>query len=90
MLQGLTTIYRPNKKGTGIIKSHPRKVRLDESGRPYVIMDGMVAHLKKVRNEPAMEVIEFTEVATCRVCGRILTDENSVEMGIGPICAGIC
>lgn len=25
---------------------------------------------------------------TCCVCGRTLTDENSIEAGIGPVCAG--
>jgi hypothetical protein len=80
-----TAIYRPGKNGHAV-KSHPRLVRLDDEKKPYVIMDGMKAYLKKVRGEEAMVVTELVDANRCEICGRVLTADESVERGIGPVC----
>lgn len=86
-MSNLTKIYRTSDETGKIIRSHDRKVRLDEDGRPYVIMNGQMAYLKKVRGERAMIVTKMVVAACCEICGRILTNEESVERGIGPVCA---
>ena len=85
-MSSLTTIYRPGKSGKPV-KSHARLVRLDENKKPFVVMNGKRAYLKKVRGEAAMLVTKMVEAVCCEVCGRLLTSENSVETGIGPVCA---
>lgn len=61
--------------------------RLTESG--FEFAPGIVAAL---RPEDKMTVAQAKEYGalygTCCVCGRTLTDEKSIEAGIGPICGG--
>jgi hypothetical protein len=82
-----TTIYRPSLLTGKRVKSHARLVRLDEHKKPFVVMDGKRAYLKKVRNEEAMVVTKTEEGTCCEICGRLLTAEESIERGIGPVCA---
>jgi hypothetical protein len=48
--------------------------------------------IRELRPEHRMTLDEAKEFGalygTCCVCGRTLTDEQSIENGIGPICAG--
>jgi hypothetical protein len=87
MSNKLTTIYRTSDETGELIKSHDRLVRLDEHKKPFVIMNGKRAYLKKMYKQAAMEVIRFAEDVCCEVCGRILTAESSRESGIGPVCS---
>lgn len=46
------------------------------------------AMLEKLREHVAEGRIEVLASTTCRVCNRTLTTPESVESGIGPVCAG--
>lgn len=49
---------------------------------------GMVAKLRPEHRMTLEQAKEFgCTYGTCCVCGRTLTDERSIEAGIGPICA---
>lgn len=50
---------------------------------------GMVNKLTDANRMSLDEAKAFGHLyGTCCMCGRTLTDENSISMGIGPICAG--
>lgn len=44
--------------------------------------------IKSCENPSESAVAYGRRTGTCSCCGRELTDHNSIEMGIGPICAG--
>lgn len=46
--------------------------------------------LRKVQSRSFAELtsnIEIMHIGACLVCGKALTDANSIERGIGPVCA---
>ncbi len=44
--------------------------------------------LKLAASDPLMAAIEYGQISgTCSCCGRKLTDDDSIRMGIGPVCA---
>lgn len=50
---------------------------------------GIKELLQKVATNPAQTAKEYGKLTgICCCCGRELTDPNSIEQGIGPICAG--
>jgi hypothetical protein len=62
----------------------------------FVKITGGVKHLQQESKRPGVEVrllkkeeaIHFGKLyGICAICGRLLTDETSIEAGIGPICA---
>lgn len=55
----------------------------------FVIAKGMVFKLKPEWKMTLAEAKEWGALyGTCCVCGRLLTNEESIEAGIGPVCAG--
>lgn len=48
----------------------------------------ILAVLRELEADPATKIREFSRlIGRCCVCGRTLTNEKSIEQGIGPICA---
>jgi len=76
------------------------QVAVHGSGRLYakrLTTDGVFVHapgaIKDIREHGRKMSLEEAKecgklYGTCVRCGRTLTDENSIEAGIGPICAG--
>jgi hypothetical protein len=87
MSNSLTTIYRVSDATGKLVRSHNRLVRLDDHKKPFVVMNGKRAYLKKMYRQSAMQVTKMVEDVCCEVCGRLLTAENSRESGIGPVCS---
>lgn len=59
------------------------------SGWRFEYVAGAVRKLLLADKMTLEQAKEFGALyGTCCVCGRTLTDETSIEMGIGPICAG--
>ena len=49
----------------------------------------VVAVLEELEGDPPAKIREFSRVmGRCAICGRALTNEQSIGRGIGPICAG--
>jgi hypothetical protein len=68
---------------------YTKELRQELSGKwSFAIMP---AGLKLVSGDTKISLDEAkkfgTRTGTCCICGRLLTDENSVAAGIGPICA---
>lgn len=78
-------IYKVQKAIHG--SGHLYVKRLTETGFEYA-----AGALGALREEHKMTLEECKEYGalygTCCVCGRTLTDENSIAAGIGPVCAG--
>ena len=54
----------------------------------FVYSQGSISSLTKEDKMKIEQAKKFGEIyGCCCVCGRALTDENSIEAGIGPICA---
>jgi hypothetical protein len=50
--------------------------------------DALQAHLAKVALDPAKAAKEYAALmGACSFCSKPLTDEGSVEVGYGPVCA---
>lgn len=59
------------------------------SGGKFIYAPGMLSALTPEDAMSLKEAKEFGQLyGMCCVCGRTLTDESSIEAGIGPICAG--
>jgi hypothetical protein len=58
----------------------------------FEMLRGGIAQLRRspdARKMTIEEAMQFGKLyGVCCRCGRTLTDENSIENGIGPICAG--
>jgi len=55
----------------------------------FVYDPGAVRRLRPEHRMSLEEAKEFGALyGTCCVCGRTLTNEDSIEAGIGPVCAG--
>lgn len=60
-------------------------------GKAFVYAPGSLAKIVKKHGEKLTldKAKEFGHMyGVCMICGRTLTDENSIKNGIGPICAG--
>lgn len=66
--------------------------KISAEGKFYGIRDHRVeieAELVEMARNPAEAAMAHgRETGNCSCCGRLLTDPNSIELGIGPICAG--
>jgi hypothetical protein len=63
-------------------------VQFDDDSWGFEIARGMVYKLRPEHKMTLEEAKEFGALyGTCCVCGRTLTNEESIEAGIGPICA---
>lgn len=62
-------------------------VQFDDDSWGFEIARGMVYKLRPEHKMTLEEAREFGALyGTCCVCGRTLTNEESIEIGIGPIC----
>lgn len=60
-----------------------------KSGWAFEYAAGAVRRLSPAMRMTVEQAREFgVATGTCCVCGRTLTDEESIEAGIGPVCAG--
>lgn len=69
---------------------YAKQVYVYDGGRvEFVYRAGRLKMLKAAWRMTLDEAKTFGAMyGTCCVCGRTLTDENSIKAGIGPICAG--
>lgn len=66
-----------------------RLVEDGDGGWTFEYAAGAIRNLSESTRMTLEEAKEFgTLYGTCCVCGRTLTDENSIAAGIGPVCAG--
>ena len=71
-------------RATGEVRT-TRKSRHDAASTPVKVI-GWVLKLM-VRERPLPDGYEVRHAGRCGVCGRVLTDPESIDSGIGPICA---
>ena len=64
---------------------HTRGSRISESAQSYRVFAYIWKHLNAKTLPPQ---IEIWHEGRCGICGRALTVPESVERGIGPVCAG--
>lgn len=78
------------KSASGYRRLKPRVINRSRNGF-YATVKGEEVMLKK-QNDLFIVVDSRSEkvpkITFCMVCGRVLTNEHSVEEGIGPICSG--
>lgn len=67
---------------------HTRKSRVT-SEAPSAKVFAWYLHQLEVANEDNLGKVEFHHDGTCGRCGRALTVPESVETGLGPVCAGL-
>lgn len=86
--QGVLRFYRVAEgKGRWAGRTWLNRFRSDELGR--VGRDEAVVVRKAIAADPLGAGMLFArELTRCRVCGRMLTDEKSRALGIGPDCRG--
>ena len=74
----------PDKPGRVI---HTRKSRVTADAPSAKALAWYLSQLEGA-NEDALGKVEFWHSGTCGRCGRELTDPESIETGLGPVCAG--
>ena len=62
---------------------HGRKTRISENAPSVMAIRWFLAKLDTV----ALDKVEFWHEGTCGKCGRTLTVPESIERGLGPVCA---
>lgn len=65
--------------------AHGRKSKIGHDAPSARCINWLIGNM---RNETQMARIEFWHEGRCGMCGRKLTVPESVESGIGPVCAG--
>lgn len=65
---------------------HSAKARASEDSASVKGLKWLVKHIQQKKNLP--KDMAFWHEGICAVCGRPLTNPESIEAGIGPICAG--
>lgn len=66
-------------KATGKSRTHVEKTRV------WKVLEGA---LRLIWYELDAEGVEIAHAGKCGRCGRLLTDPDSIEAGIGPVCRG--
>lgn len=64
---------------------HGRKSRIGEDAQSNRVFQWFFHHLNQ---NSLPDAIEVWHEGRCCVCGRTLTDPESIELGIGPVCRG--
>lgn len=60
-----------------------------QSGHTWEYAPGVVKNLQPIHRMTLEDAKQFGRVSgNCMVCGRELTNPESIEAGIGPVCAG--
>lgn len=89
------TIYKVQKAVHGSKMNYAKRLvetlAVDKNGKRKWKFEYAPGFVYELRPEHALTVEQAKEFGalygTCCVCGRTLTDEKSIEAGIGPICA---
>lgn len=83
-------IYKVQVAHHGSGKPYAKLLRQDPSGKwMFIYAPGMVRELGPEHKLTLEQAKEFGALyGTCCVCGRVLTNEESIAVGIGPVCAG--
>lgn len=68
----------------------PYAKKLDMASGQFEYAPGAMKHLVSEATPLSLEIAKKYGAlyGRCMICGRTLTDEGSIEAGIGPICAG--
>lgn len=87
------TIYKVQRAIHGSGKLYAKKLVIDDSVSPancyFDYAPGVVRQLRPEHKMSLEDAKRFGALyGTCCVCGRTLTNEASIEEGIGPICRG--
>lgn len=62
---------------------------LNEADGSWAYAPGAVNNLRPETKMPLEHAMQYGKLyGRCISCGRTLTDEESIEAGIGPVCAG--
>lgn len=84
------TIYKVQKAVHGSGRLYAKRLVVDGFGKAHFEYAAGIVY--RLRNEHRMTLEQAKEFGalygTCCVCGRTLTREESIEAGIGPVCAG--
>lgn len=84
-----SVIYKVQEAKNGSGRLYAKKLTQDGEGWAFEYAPGAVRKLSASTKMSLEEAKEFGALyGTCCVCGRALTDENSIAAGIGPVCAG--
>lgn len=67
----------------GNLKGISNKGNENELGKPLVVV---LNSLKNNGKLPGNGVVHITSTGRCSVCGRVLTDRESIHYGVGPVC----
>lgn len=67
----------------GNLKVISNKGNESDMGKPLVVV---LNSLKNNGRLPGNGVVHITSTGRCSVCGRVLTDLNSIKYGVGPTC----
>lgn len=83
------TIYKVQKAVHGSGEEYAKRLDVDEFGKVSFVFESGAIRKLSIATKMSLETAkEFGALyGTCVVCGRTLTDENSIAAGIGPICA---
>lgn len=66
---------------------HTRKSRITSDAPSAKALAWYLHHL--ATGSDSIEAVEFHHAGACGRCGRTLTDPESIETGLGPVCAGL-
>lgn len=81
-------IYKVQEAKYGSGRCYAKKLTQCGDKWRFEYAQGAIAQLKNEHKLTIEEAKTFGKLyGVCCACGRILTDETSIEMGIGPICA---
>lgn len=86
------TIYKVQRAVHGSGNLYAKRLMVDDSVTPadvwFEYAAGVVRRLRPEHKMSLEDAKRFGALyGTCCVCGRTLTDEKSIEAGIGPVCA---
>lgn len=83
------TVYKVQQAVYGSGSMYAKKLVMDGQKPKFVFGSCSIFKLTPEDRMTLEQAKEFGSVyGICSVCGRILTDEKSIEEGIGPVCAG--
>lgn len=82
-------VYKVQQAIHGSGQMYAKKLVTDEFGPArFEYAAGAIRNLRPEHKMSLEQAVEFGAVyGVCCRCGRTLTDENSIEAGIGPVCA---
>lgn len=77
--------------GAIYVKKHGEYIGKLQNGRLFTRVpesDAVCKRIMEIANNPRMEAVRFGhKTGNCAICGRPLNNAESVQRGIGPICA---